>query len=41
MDLDGDLASEIVFGLKDAKVGLRLSVWKLENDRCVDFCANN
>ncbi|KAI6215038.1 hypothetical protein M3Y94_00337900 [Aphelenchoides besseyi] len=31
MDLDGDLCSEIVFGLNNGKVGLELSVWKLDS----------
>lgn len=31
VDLDGDLSSEIVFGLKDDKIGLQLSVWKLDS----------
>jgi hypothetical protein len=30
VDLDGDLSSEIIFGLKDDKVKLQLSVWKLD-----------
>ncbi|KAI6240967.1 hypothetical protein M3Y99_00406500 [Aphelenchoides fujianensis] len=31
MDLDGDLSSEIIFGLNSGKVKLELSVWKLDN----------
>lgn len=31
VDLDGDLSSEIIFGLNDDKVGLQLSVWKLNS----------